>query len=186
MMSVSPEPRATHARRAPSPATTKYLPPHSRLSRPRHPDPARRPVDYKSSLPRAMANLGYALAAASTAFRVVAYVFLEVVRLISLGRRHNYQPIDPQIPHSKAKYVLAFLYVTYLALYGNQQPPVDPSPEEHSNGEAKAPVPSDEKEKKDVKVESEDAKPLPPVSVFSGSVRERQQQLMDWTGPFTT
>ncbi|EPS97367.1 hypothetical protein FOMPIDRAFT_1052580 [Fomitopsis schrenkii] len=92
-----------------------------------------------------MANLGYALAAASTAFRVVAYVFLEV------------------IPHSKAKYVLAFLYVTYLALYGNQQPPVDPSPEEHSNGEAKAPVPSDEKEKKDVKVESEDAKPLPPV-----------------------
>ena len=29
-----------------------------------------------------MANLGYALAAVSTAFRVVTYVFLEVVRLV--------------------------------------------------------------------------------------------------------
>ncbi|KAI0736478.1 PhoD-like phosphatase-domain-containing protein [Fomitopsis betulina] len=94
-----------------------------------------------------MANLGYALAAASTALRVVAYVFLEV------------------IPHSKAKYVLAFLYVTYLALYGSQQPPLDPSLEEHSNEEAKPAIPSTEKEKAKqvVKVEKEAAKPLPPV-----------------------
>ena len=66
-----------------------------------------------------------------------------------------------------AKYVLAFLYATYLTLYGSQHPPVDPSlstEEDHTNGEAPASLPSDEKEKKDVKSGSKDSKPLPPVS----------------------
>ena len=103
---------------------------------------------------------------------------------MSRGLDHKCQPIDPQIPHSKAKYVLAFLYVTYLALYGSQQPPLDTSLEEHSNEEAKPAIPSTEKEKAKqvVKVEKEAAKPLPPVS---GSASGSQQQLMGRIGPLT-
>ncbi|TFY64442.1 hypothetical protein EVJ58_g2610 [Rhodofomes roseus] len=96
-----------------------------------------------------MANLGYAQAAVSTAFRAVAYVFLEV------------------IPHSAAKYVLSVLYVAYLVLYSLQPPPaLEPTTkEEHSNGEAKVPFPTEDttKELVETKTESEDSKPLPSI-----------------------
>ncbi|KAH9914716.1 PhoD-like phosphatase-domain-containing protein [Fomitopsis serialis] len=99
-----------------------------------------------------MANLGYAQAAVSTAFRATAYLFLEV------------------IPHSSAKYLLSILYVTYLVLYSFQPPALEQSPttkDEPSNGEAKVPFPTDEKsveeDSEDTKTESEDSKPLPPV-----------------------